>query len=88
MLRLYNPNAGEHHYTANGNEKELLVDAGWKYEGIAWYASSKEDGIPMYRLYNPNAETGTHHFTPSEKEKDNLVSLGWKYEGIAFYSVR
>ena len=38
MHRLYNPNSGEHFYTANTKEKTDLVGFGWKYEGIGWYA--------------------------------------------------
>ena len=41
MYRLYNPNgyAGAHHYTRNPDEKDMLVNLGWNYENIAWYAS-------------------------------------------------
>lgn len=82
MYRLYNPNSGEHFYTANEEEKNNLVDVGWRYEGIAWYAPKV--GEPVYRLYNGNA--GDHHYTLDEKEKDMLINVGWKYEGIAWYS--
>ena len=83
MYRLYNPNSGEHFYTADTTERDNLVGYGWRYEGIAWSAPETSD-TPVYRLYNPNA--GDHHYTTSEKEKDNLVSLGWKFEGIGWYS--
>ena len=83
MYRLYNPNSGEHFYTANETERDTLSGLGWKYEGVAWNAPDSSD-TPVYRLYNPNA--GDHHYTTSEKEKDNLVSLGWKDEGIGWYS--
>ncbi|WP_438905829.1 hypothetical protein [Enterococcus sp. AZ150] len=82
MQRLYNPNSGEHFYTANTTEKNNLVSVGWKYEGIGWNAPSQGD--PVYRLYNPNA--GDHHYTMNGNEKNNLVSVGWKYEGIGWYS--
>ena len=83
MHRLYNPNSGEHFYTASVKEKEDLVKAGWKYEGLAWKAPVKSK-TPVYRLYNPNA--GDHHYTISASEKDNLVKAGWKDEGIGWYS--
>ncbi|MBQ9279335.1 MAG: hypothetical protein IJ224_11960 [Lachnospiraceae bacterium] len=83
MYRLYNPNSGEHFYTANVKEKDNLVSVGWRYEGIGWKAPAKSN-TPVYRLYNKNA--GDHHYTMSEKEKDFLVSVGWKYEGIGWYS--
>ncbi|MBO6115079.1 MAG: hypothetical protein J6P57_08485, partial [Lachnospiraceae bacterium] len=83
MYRLYNPNSGEHFYTANVAEKDNLVGLGWIYEGIGWKAP-KESNTPVYRLYNPNA--GDHHYTMDAGEKDHLVSVGWNYEGIGWYS--
>ncbi|MBQ9609086.1 MAG: transglutaminase domain-containing protein [Lachnospiraceae bacterium] len=83
MYRLYNPNSGEHFYTANTSERDNLVNAGWKFEGAAWNAPVTSD-TPVYRLYNPNA--GDHHYTTSAVERDNLEGLGWKYEGIGWYS--
>lgn len=82
MHRLYNPNSGEHFYTANTNEKNHLVKVGWKSEGIGWIAPA--NGSAVYRLYNPNA--GDHHYTLHAYEKNHLVKVGWKYEGIGWYS--
>ena len=82
MHRLYNPNSGEHFYTSDINEKNHLVNVGWKYEGIGWKAPA--EGNQVYRLYNPNA--GDHHYTLSEAERDYLVSVGWNYEGIGWCS--
>jgi len=81
MLRLYNPNTGEHFYTGSTEERDMLVAAGWNYEGVAWNAPVKE-GAPIYRLYNPNS--GDHHYTGSAEERDMLVELGWNYEGVAW----
>lgn len=83
MYRLYNPNSGEHFYTASRGEKASVVAAGWHDEGSAWTAPLGSD-TPVYRLYNPNA--GDHHYTTSVAERDWLVGLGWKYEGIGWYS--
>ncbi len=83
MYRLYNPNSGEHFYTARLAEKEYLVRQGWSYEGIAWIAP-RESNRPVYRLYNPNA--GDHHYTMNLEERDALIALGWKDEGIGWYS--
>ena len=60
----------------------MLEEAGWRYEGIAWYSGGD---VPLYRLYNPNAWTGTHHYTTSAEERDFLASIGWRYEGIGWY---
>ena len=83
MYRLYNPNSGEHFYTASTAERNNVIAAGWNDEGIGWYAPTFSD-TPVYRVYNPNS--GDHHYTMSAGEKDHLVSIGWKDEGIGWYS--
>ena len=82
MYRLYNPNSGEHFYTASIGERDSVWNAGWRYEGMSWYAP--KSGNPVYRLYNKNA--GDHHYTTSASEKNYLVSVGWSYEGVAWRS--
>ncbi|MGM0300740.1 hypothetical protein IGI66_000323 [Enterococcus sp. AZ048] len=82
MYRVYNPNSGEHFYTRDSNEKNTLLQAGWRYEGVAWDAP--QSGAPVYRMYNPNA--GDHHYTLDAAERDNLKRAGWRYEGISWYS--
>ncbi len=83
MYRLYNPNSGEHFYTANVSETADLIILGWKFEGIGWIAPASSL-TPVYRLYNQNG--GEHHYTLSAEEIDILVSAGWKLEGIGWYS--
>ncbi len=83
MLRLYNPNSGEHFYTSSEREKNSLVKVGWSYEGIAWVGPAWSN-TPVYRLYNENS--GDHHYTTKAKERDSLVKAGWKDEGIGWYS--
>lgn len=83
MFRLYNPNSGEHFYTASAYEGNHLINVGWSYEGVSWVAPSSSD-TPVYRVYNPNA--GDHHYTMSAYERDSLVRVGWQYEGIGWYS--
>ena len=83
MYRVYNPNSGEHFYTANAGERDLLVSLGWHDEGIGWVAPANSN-TPVYRLYNENG--GEHHYTTSAAERDMLTSLGWNYEGIGWYS--
>ncbi len=82
MYRLYNPNSGEHFYTANKGEMQSLDSVGWNYEGIAWYAPSS--GTPVYRMYNPNV--GDHHYTMNWAEVQMLQAAGWNYEGEAWKS--
>nr|MCR4950213.1 hypothetical protein [Solobacterium sp.] len=83
MYRLYNPNSGEHFYTAKAKERDYLKQNGWKYEGVGWKAPGSSIA-PVYRLYNTNS--GDHHYTMKIREKNALVKLGWKYEGIGWYS--
>ena len=82
MYRLYNPNSGEHFYTASKAEKDNLDKLGWDWENYGWIAS--DTGDPVYRMYNPNA--GDHHYTLDESEKDYLVREGWDYEGVGWHS--
>ena len=85
MNRLYNPNSGEHFYTADINEKEALVKLGWNDEGYGWVAPREDEGkAEVYRLYNPNA--GDHHYTMDKKEVKTLVAYGWKDEGTGWKS--
>jgi hypothetical protein len=82
MHRLYNPNSGEHFYTASATERDALAGYGWRTEGLAWIAP--DTGAPVHRLYNPYA--GDHHYTLDTAEKTALVAAGWTYEGVGWYS--
>lgn len=85
MHRLYNPNSGEHFYTANTAEKDHLVKVGWKYEGLGWLAPKERNDSAVFRLYNPNA--GDHHYTTDFNEMKWLVDVHkWKFEGVGWYS--
>ena len=83
MMRLYNPNSGEHLYSSSINERNTLTQLGWVYEGISWY-NPASSSTPVYRLYNPN--NGDHHYTISVNERDTLDMIGWNYEGICWYA--
>lgn len=78
VYRLYNPNTGEHFYTAQLGEKNFLVKSGWLYEGSGWQMASAGD--PVYRVYNPNAKGGDHYYTRNRKEASYLVGLGWRWD--------
>ncbi|MGX2947112.1 MucBP domain-containing protein [Enterococcus alishanensis] len=89
VYRLYNPNSGEHFYTTDVTEYNSVGAAGWKQEGIGFYMVTKEEGDPVYRVFNPNATgPGSHMYTKVRSEADWLISLGWRDEGIAFYTPR
>ena len=82
MYRLYNPNSGEHFYTASPVERQAVIDAGWDDEGEGWTAPT--EGVQVYRLYNSFA--GEHHYTTSPEERDMLVGAGWTWEEGGWYS--
>ncbi len=83
VYRMYNPNSGEHFYTASESEATHLANVGWFWEGVS-YKASKTTGMAVYRLYNPNA--GNHFYTTSKVESDNVHAAGWSYEGIAWFT--
>lgn len=74
IYRLYHPVMGEHLYTPDENEKNILYQHGWGYEGVGWYAPNK--GKAVYRLYNAGLQ---HHlYTTDTNEVAVLTSLhGW-----------
>lgn len=76
IYRLYNPITGEHLYTPDANEVQVLYSQyGWGYEGIGWY-SAVNTGAPVYRLYNPGL--GNHLYTTDLNEINVLTTTaGW-----------
>lgn len=88
VYRLYNPSGSEHHYTMDANEVNTLMGIGWNFESVGWRSAPADSGVPVYRLYNPNAASNGHHYTTDAAERDQLVSQGWHDEGIAWYGVK
>ena len=84
MHRLYNKWTGEHFYTANDTEFNVLVTVGWTDEGIGWVAPTEGDEV--YRLFNPYVEGGDHHYTLDANEYEELQELGWEAEDVAWHS--
>ena len=82
VFRLYNPYSGAHHFTTSAGERDALIGAGWKDEGVAWTA--KVGRYAIYRLYNGNS--GDHLFTTSFDEAKQIADAGWMYEGVPFMS--
>ena len=85
VYRLYNSISGDHLYTINEFEKEILQATGWTYEGIAFYSlNNSNSSAAVYRVYNPYS--GEHHYTKDMGEYTYLQTIGWQDEGIAFYA--
>ena len=71
IYRLYNSVNGEHLYTTDAHEKDVLsAMTDWTYEGIGWYAA--DTGTPVYRLYND--ALGNHLYTTDTNEVSVLTS--------------
>lgn len=89
IYRLYNPDNGEHLYTTDANERDVLFNSyGWGYEGVAWYSATS--GTPVYRLYNN--VLCNHLYTTDLNEITVLTSMentAWTIDNNAqplFYS--
>lgn len=89
VYRLYNKYNGEHLYTTDQHEKDILfTQHGWGYEGEAWYAPNPGQGTPVYRLYNAGLQN--HLYTTDSNEVRILTSKhGWTVDNHhqpVFYS--
>jgi murein DD-endopeptidase MepM/ murein hydrolase activator NlpD len=86
QYRLFNGVTGEHLYTTDPHEYDVLGSGGWSQEGVADRLFSASgifagvDTVPLFRLFEP--ALGQHHWTTDAHEVDVLSSSGWLYEGI------
>lgn len=78
VYRMYNKVSGEHLYTTDSNEVNVLSrTADWNSEGIAWKAATSGTGV--YRLYSPI--TGNHLYTLDTNEIKVLsTQAGWSID--------
>jgi hypothetical protein len=88
IYRFYNWKNGDHFYTANEMEKDLVIQSpDFIHEGPLFYAFQEpvDGALPAYRFYD-NA-TGNHFYTINSQEKDMVaVSPQFSFEGAAFYA--
>ena len=90
LYRFYDFKRGVHFYTADENEKNVILNTlghVYSYDGPAYKVSQNPVGTqPIWRFYNVNK--GVHFYTADIAERDNVVQhLGYiyRYEGVAFY---
>jgi len=88
--RLYSAFTGEHLYTTDQNEYNVLpVCCAWSPEGPIYQimkAAGSFGGVtatPFFRLYNPTSFQ--HHWTTDANEYAVLATVGWNQEGIDGY---
>lgn len=79
VYRWWGPNAGDHMYTTNANEKP----SGYRYEGISGYVfKTQVNGTkPIYR--SSNSAIGAHYYTTAVEDP---TKYGYKAEGIIGYA--
>lgn len=82
VSQFHNLSTGDYVYTADPSEIVSLRNSSLVFEGEFYVPIA--DGIPVFRLYNPNG--GQHMLVTTQKEKNDLTSQGWSDEGIAFHA--
>lgn len=81
VYRFYNP-SGYHFFTTSHDEAQIVVNAGWEYEGVAWVAP--KNGMGVFRFISSDGQA--HAYTISNAEKTALVEKGFAEEGQAFFA--
>lgn len=73
--------------TADKNEYDSLVKAGWKDNGVVFYAdpAGSNSGYQVYRLYNPN--TGQHAWTADGSQVLSYQENGYQVQKTEFTSL-
>ena len=81
-----------HFYTADAAECAAVKrDAGWTYEGIAFYATPPQNGqcasgIAVYRAYNNGfvRNDSNHRYSTQLPLLTAMQPQGWTVEGVVF----
>jgi GH25 family lysozyme M1 (1,4-beta-N-acetylmuramidase) len=86
VYELTNVSTNYQMFTSDLKEATSLAKSGWNYNGIPFYAYSKQVSgtVPVYRLA---AKSGERMWTTDTTERNSLMRTGWSDEGIAFYEV-
>ncbi len=91
IYRFLNKRKTSHFYTMDKAERDNLIannSANWKYEGVAFNASTgpATGFAAVYRFYS--AAYNSHFYTMDAGEKNTLIATNknWSYQGIAYYA--
>ncbi len=82
VLRLHNPNNGQHYLTLNPGERDFLVSAGWLDEGTQHFLfpAFEAGTVAVNHLYN--TISGDHFFSGSAAELAVVLAQpGWVMHG-------
>ncbi|KAJ6125878.1 hypothetical protein N7471_010371 [Penicillium samsonianum] len=84
IFRWFNPQSGDHFYTADPNGE--LARPTYRFEGIGWYMFSSPpefgDTVPLYRWFNPSS--GDHFYT-THPTGELAPQSGYRAEGVTGY---
>lgn len=93
VYRFWSDQKQGHFYTISEAEKQSVIDDYddfvWKYERIAYCASTGSTGgsVPLYRFWSDTKQA--HFYTNSDAEKQAVIDgyddRVWLYESIAYY---
>lgn len=93
--RLYNLQTGNHYYTVDANERDVLLSinpppatgndsrtTGWRYEKDEGYVylASQAGTTEIFRLYN--ASNGDHLYTENPAERDSALAIDEMQNGV------
>jgi hypothetical protein len=81
VYRLYNIAIARHFWTRDINERDTLIQNGYKYEGVGWETATN-GSVPIYRMFN--TITGRHFWTKDAYERSVLLNNGFRDEGIGW----
>lgn len=91
VYRFFNPLAGVHFYTADGNESDYVRNNldNYVYEGESYVTVDPVTGDSpeeVYRFFN--STTGVHLYTTDENERDYIVDNlnNFVYENVKFHA--
>ena len=75
LFRMFNPNLGRHHYTAEVASRDYLISIGMNYESDEGfiYEAMEPGTVELFRLYNQNS--GTHLYLTDAPQKDDILRL-------------
>jgi hypothetical protein len=92
VYRMYHPIFGKHMFTTSTSERDSLRQNGFTYEGIAFYAYSRNtchtnNRCPVFKLFH--TETGRHLYSTQLDEIIGAMRADsrWNFEGVEFYSM-
>jgi len=90
VFRFFDVSNGSHLYTTAASEmSSLMANAGFKYEGVAFYedTAKQTNNSPVYRFFD--TADGSHFYTANANEKAQVLSVRGDLvnEGVAFYTL-